>query len=83
MPSSCRENHRDARIYFTFPHTVYNFQDVLPVVKQHKEGHKVQQKYEVSRTVLENKELLVMIDVNELVDINGGSLYVFGIPVSE
>ena len=66
-----------------FSHTLYIFQDVLTAVKRHKEGHKVLQEYEVSRTVLENKELLVRIVVNELVDINGGSLYVFGIPVSE
>jgi len=56
-------------------------QDVLAAVKRHKEGHKVLHEYEVSHTVLENKELLVGIVVNELVDINGGSLYVFRIPV--
>jgi len=53
-------------------------QDVLAAVKRHKEGYKVLQEFEVNNTVLDNKELLVRIVVNELVDINGGSLYVFG-----
>jgi len=52
-------------------------QDVLNAVKAHKDGYKIIREYETSQTVLQNKELLVRIAVNHLIDVNGGSLYVF------
>jgi len=52
-------------------------QDVLNAVKAHKDGYKIISEYDTSQTVLRNKELLVRIAVNHLIDLNGGSLYVF------
>jgi len=52
-------------------------QDVLNAVKAHKDGYKIISEYETNQTVLQNKELLVRISVNHLIDVNGGSLYVF------
>jgi len=49
-------------------------QDVLSAVKAHRDGCKIINEYETSHAVLQNKELLVRVAVNHLVDINGGSL---------
>lgn len=51
----------------------------MGAVKAHKDGYKILTEYGTTNAILEHKELFVRIIVSLLVDINGGSLYVFSV----